>query len=111
MAKHFLLILWLLSLSSSEICATTPDEQDKHTVDRSSATIPTPIHGITVADNRDIRKIAYLNQVIESVGNLNSIPTVRLTYKLEGSHNNKGAKAGTYLGGTDWGREHASRPA
>lgn len=100
MTRRLLLMLsWLFFLSLG-IGATTPDQPDKHTVDRSSATIPTPIHGITVADNSDIRKTAYLNKVIESVSNLNSTPTVRLTYKLEGSNHNKGAKASTYLSAT-----------
>jgi hypothetical protein len=100
MTKHFPVVLWLLAFSSFGMCATTADAQDKHTVDRSSATIPTPIHGITVADNRDIRKTTYLNKVIKSVSNLTASPTVRLTYKLEGSDSNKGAKAATYLAAT-----------
>ncbi|MGA2858931.1 MAG: hypothetical protein ABSE40_18840 [Candidatus Sulfotelmatobacter sp.] len=100
MTKHFPVVLWLLAFSSFGMCATTADAQDKHTVDRSSATIPTPIHGITVADGRDIRKTAYLDKVVESLGNLTSSPTVRLTYKLEGSDSNKGAKASTYLAAT-----------
>lgn len=82
------------------MCAPTSDKRDKHSVDRSSATIPTPIHGVTVADNKDIRKHKYLHEVLESVGNLTSVPTVRLTYKLEGSDADKGAKAGTYLSAT-----------
>lgn len=102
MTKHLLLMLGLLSFSSLGICAATPDKQDKHAVDRSSATIPTPIHGITVADGRvrDIRKTKYLNEVVESLSNLTSTPTVRLTYALEGSDSNKGAKASTYLSAT-----------
>lgn len=100
MTRHLFLILWLLSSSLFAVCATTRDKQDEHTVDRSSATIPTPIHGITIADNKDIRKITYSNKVLESVGNLSSTPTVRLTYKLEGSDSDKGAKADTYLSAT-----------
>jgi hypothetical protein len=34
------------------------------------------------------------------VGNLTSVPTVRLTYKLAGSDADKGAKAETYLSAT-----------
>ena len=100
MTKHHLLILFLLSFSSSAICAQAADNQDRRTIERSSATIPAPIHGITVADNRDIRKAKYLKEVVESVGNLTSTPTVRLTYKLEGSAIDKGAKASTYLSAT-----------
>jgi len=100
MTRHLLLMLsWLFFLSLG-IGATTLDQLDKHTVDRSSAIIPTPIHGITVADNRDIRKNTYLNKVLESMSNLTSTPTVRVTYKLVGSDSNKGAKADTYLSAT-----------
>ena len=100
MTRHLLLMLsWLFFLSLG-IGATTLDQPDKHTVDRSSAIIPTPIHGITVADNRDIRKNTYLNKVLESMSNLTSTPTVRVTYKLVGSDSNKGAKADTYLSAT-----------
>ena len=100
MTKQCLLILLLFSFLSFPIRAQTPDKQGNHTVDRSSPTIPTPIHGVTVADNRDIRKNKYLNEVVESVSHLTSTPTVRLTYKLEGSDGNKGAKASTYLSAT-----------
>ena len=100
MTKQCLLILLLFSFLSFPIRAQTPDKQGNHTVDRPSPTIPTPIHGVTVADNRDIRKNKYLNEVVESVSHLTSTPTVRLTYKLEGSDSNKGAKASTYLSAT-----------
>ena len=53
MTHDFRLVLWLLAFSSLGICATPPEEQDKHSVDRSSATIPEPLHGVTVADGRD----------------------------------------------------------
>ncbi|HXY10935.1 MAG TPA: hypothetical protein VEI52_24095, partial [Terriglobales bacterium] len=100
MKRYFLLIVLVLSFSSAAICGQSPGKQDKHVVDRSSPTIPIPIHGVTVADNRDIRKDKYLNDVLESVGNLSSVPTVRLTYKLEGTDSNKGARASTYLAAT-----------
>ena len=100
MTNRLLLLLWFLSLSAFSISAQAPDNQNKHTIDRSSSTIPIPIHGITVADNKDIRRDKYLNEVGESVGNLTSIPTVRLTYKLEETDTDKGAKASTYLSAT-----------
>jgi hypothetical protein len=102
MTKHFHLVLWLLAFSSLGICATPPEEQDKHSVDRSSATIPEPLHGVTVADgrDRDIRTTTYLHEVLKSLGNLTSTPTVRIVYRLEGSDTNKGAKASTYLSAT-----------
>ena len=100
MTRHFPLMLCVLSLSSIAMCGTPPDKQDKRGIDRSSGTIPTPIHGITVADNKDIRKTTYLNKVMESVSNMASTPTVRLTYKLEVSDSDKGAKASTYLSAT-----------
>src|SRR5215472_7362582 len=96
MTRYLHFIPSLLCFSSIAIFGQT-DKHDKHHVDRSSATISTPIHGVTVADNRDIRKDKYLNDVLKSVGNLSSVPTVRLTYKLEGSDSAKGAQAGTYL--------------
>lgn len=65
-----------------------------------AAAIPAPIHGITVADDKDIRTNSYLQQVLTSVGNLTVDPTVRLTYTLEGTASNKGAKASTYLSAT-----------
>lgn len=82
------------------IRAQSRGNQGTHDIDRSSPTIPTPIHGVTVADDKDIRKDKYLNEVLESVINLTSAPTVHLTYKLEGFDNAKGAKAGTYLSAT-----------
>ncbi|HTT21347.1 MAG TPA: hypothetical protein VMG82_20630 [Candidatus Sulfotelmatobacter sp.] len=97
MTKDCLLILFVLSFWSLAICAQAPDKQNRPALDRSSATIPTPIHGVTVADNKDVRNNKYLNEVLESVGHLTSVPTVRLTYKLEGSDADKGAKAATYL--------------
>jgi hypothetical protein len=38
-----------------------------------------------------------VNEIIESVGNLTSVTTVRRTYKLQGSDDNKDPKASTYL--------------
>jgi hypothetical protein len=93
-------VLTLLLLMSFPICAQISKNQQDHAIDRSTHRVPTPIHGITVADDKDIRNDEYLIHVIESVGNLSSPPTVRLTYKLEGSDNNKGAKARTYLEAT-----------
>jgi hypothetical protein len=100
MTKHFRLVLLLLAFWSLGMCATTPDEQDKHNVNRSSATIPEPIHGVTVAGPGDIRTARRLNEVLKSLGNLNSTPTVRIVYRLEGSDSDKGAKASTYLAAT-----------
>ena len=100
MKKRLLLLFWFLSLSSFPICAQSAHNQYQHTVDRSSQSIPTPLHGVTVADNKDIRRDKYLHEVTESIGKLTSVPTVRLTYRLEGSDNDKGAKAGTYLSST-----------
>ena len=100
MTKRLLLLLWFLSLSSSAIRAQAPGNQGTRTIDRSSPTIPIPIHGVTIADNKDIRNDKYLNDVLKSVASLTSVPTVRLTYKLEGSDIDKGAKASTYLPAT-----------
>jgi hypothetical protein len=100
MEKPHLLILLLISFSFCPIRAQVTGDQHKYVIDRSSPTIPTPIHGVTVADDKDIRNDKYLNEVVESLGNLTSVPTVRLTYKLEGSDNDKGAQARTYLSAT-----------
>ena len=62
--------------------------------------IPTPLHGVTVADDKDIRTTSYLNNVLTSLGNLSVTPTVRIVYTLEGSNSNKGAAASTYLSAT-----------
>ncbi len=67
--------------------------------------IPTPIHGITVADNHDIRSKKYLQQVLTSVGNLTVNPTVRLTFTVEADATDvdgkrQGARASTYLAAT-----------
>jgi glycosyl hydrolase family 114 len=64
------------------------------------AAIPTPLHGVTVADDKDIRTTSYLNNVLTSLGNLSVTPTVRIVYTLEGSNSNKGAAASTYLSAT-----------
>lgn len=66
----------------------------------SVALLPTPIHGVTVADDNDIRTSTYLNKVLTSLGNLSVTPTVRIVYTLEGSNSNKGAAASTYLSAT-----------
>jgi hypothetical protein len=100
MAKPYVLILLLISLPSFPVRAQVTGNQHKPAIDRSSPIIPTPIHGVTVADEKDIRNDKYLNEVIESLGDLTSTPTVRLTYKLEGSDTDKGAKAETYLAAT-----------
>lgn len=100
MAKPYVLILLLISLLSSPVRAQVTGNQHKPAIDRSSPIIPTPIHGVTVADDKDIRNDKYRNEVIESLGDLTSTPTVRLTYKLEGSDTDKGAKAETYLAAT-----------
>lgn len=42
--------------------------------------VPSPIHGVTVADDSDIRQTAYLSSVLTSLGNLSVTPTVRLVY-------------------------------
>lgn len=101
MAKPYVLLsLLLISFSSLQVRAQATGTQDKHVIDRSSPIIPAPIHGVTVADDKDIRNDKYLNEVIQSIGNLISVPTVRLTYKLDGSDTDKGAKAETYLTAT-----------
>jgi hypothetical protein len=100
MTKHFSLVLWLLTFSSWGMCAATPEQHDKQSASHSSATIPAPIHGVTVAGGKDFRTTTYLNQVVRSLGNLTSTPTVRLEYRLEGSDRDKGAKASTYLSAT-----------
>lgn len=99
-AKCLVLILLLFCFSPLSAWSQAPGTRDKHSINRSSSKIPTPIHGVTIADDKDIRNDQYLNDVIESLGNLTSVPTVRLTYKLEGSDANKGAKASTYLSAT-----------
>ena len=72
MEKPHLLILLLISFSFCPIRAQVTGNQHKYVIDRSSPTIPTPIHGVTVADDKDIRNDKYLNDVIESLGNLTS---------------------------------------
>ncbi len=99
-AKCLSLVLLLFCFSPLPTRGQAPDTRDKHSINRSSSTIPPPIHGVTVADDKDIRNEKYLNEVIESLGNLTSVPTVRLTYKLEGSDISEGAKASTYLSAT-----------
>jgi len=100
MKKQCLLILSLIALTPFVVRSDAQNSRAKHAQDRSSPSIPTPIHGVTVADDKDIRTEKYLNEVIESVGNLTVVPTVRLTYKLEGAGTDKGAKAATYVAAT-----------
>ena len=42
--------------------------------------IPVPLHGVTIADDNDIRTSSYLNQVLTSLGNLSVPPTVRIVF-------------------------------
>lgn len=58
--------------------------------------IPAPIHGITVADDYDIRSKGYLTQVIPALTNLSVMPTVRTTFTLEVDSGKQGATASTY---------------
>ncbi len=62
----------------------------------SIAEIPTPLHGITVADDKDIRTTganSYLSKTLSSLSNLSVTPTVRLVYT-------QNAAASTYLAAT-----------
>jgi len=59
--------------------------------------IPAPIHGITVADDYDIRMQGYLNQVLPALTNLSVTPAVRLTFTLEVDSAAQGAVAATYV--------------
>ena len=46
----------------------------------STSSIVVPLHGVTVADDHDIRTNTYLNQVVTSLDNLSVTPTVRIVY-------------------------------
>jgi hypothetical protein len=59
--------------------------------------IPTPIHGITVADDYDIRTSSYLKKVLPALTGLSVTPTVRTVFTLEVDSGNQGATASTYL--------------
>ena len=59
--------------------------------------VPAPIHGVTVADDYDIRTEGYLDQVIPALTNLAVTPTVRLTFTLEVDSGVQGAVASTYV--------------
>jgi hypothetical protein len=58
--------------------------------------IPAPIHGVTVADDYDIRTSGYLNQVIPALTNLSVTPSVRTVFTLEVDSGKQGATASTY---------------
>jgi hypothetical protein len=60
------------------------------------ARLPRPIHGITLADDRDIRDAKYLSQVIPSLTNLSVTPTVRVVFTLELVNGRQGASANSY---------------
>jgi len=60
--------------------------------------IPLPLHGVTVADDNDIRTSSYLNQVLTSLGNLSVTPTVRIVYTRSVGGN--GDPASGYLSAT-----------
>jgi hypothetical protein len=62
-----------------------------------SERIPAPVHGVTVADDYDIRTWDYLDQVIPALTNLDVTPTVRLTFTLEVDSGLQGAVASTYI--------------
>lgn len=47
------------------------------------AQIATPIHGVTVADDYDIRITKYLNQVLPALTGLSVTPSVRAVFTLE----------------------------
>ena len=59
--------------------------------------IPALIHGVTVADDYDVRTWDYLDQVIPALTNLAVTPTVRLTFTLEVDSGVQGAVASTYI--------------
>jgi hypothetical protein len=59
--------------------------------------LPAPIHGVTIADDRDIRTQKYLNQVISALENLSVTPTVRFVFTLEMASGTQGASANSYL--------------
>jgi hypothetical protein len=60
------------------------------------AQIAAPIHGVTVADDYDIRTTKYLNQVLTSLTDLSVTPTVRTVFTLEVDSGTQGATASTY---------------
>ncbi len=60
------------------------------------AQISTPIHGVTVADDYDIRTTKYLNQVLPALTGLSVTPSVRTVFTLEVDSGQQGATASTY---------------
>ncbi len=73
---------------SATSTATVTATSTKDTTKSASATVtlsavsgvPLPLHGVTVADDKDIRASSYLNQVLTSLGNLSVTPTVRIVF-------------------------------
>jgi hypothetical protein len=70
------------------------------------AQIATPIHGVTVADDYDIRITKYLNQVLPALTGLSVTPSVRAVFTLEVDSGQQGATASTMHQ-----RSSKSRPA
>jgi N-terminal glycosyl-hydrolase-114-associated domain len=54
------------------------------------------IHGVTVADDYDIRTSGYLNQVLPALTNLSVTPAVRTVFTLEVDSGSQGGTANTY---------------
>lgn len=58
--------------------------------------IPAPFHGVTVADDYDVRSPDYLNLVIPALSNLEVTPSVRLVFTLEVDSGGQGATGSSY---------------
>ena len=58
--------------------------------------IPAPLHGVTVADDYDVRSSDYLNLVIPALSNLEVTPSVRLVFTLEVDSGGQGATRSSY---------------
>ena len=58
--------------------------------------IPAPLHGVTVADDYDVRSPDYLNLVIPALSDLEVTPSVRLVFTLEVDSGGQGATGSSY---------------
>jgi hypothetical protein len=85
-----------VTVSAVSQADTTKSGSATVTVTTQSGGIPTPIHGVTVADDYDIRTTSYLNQVIPALTNLSVTPMVRTVFTLEVDSSSQGATASTY---------------
>jgi hypothetical protein len=93
----FLALLLAIALGAfafmpTSVMGQSPDsEPGTHAVD-----LPGVLHGVTVADDYDVRTSGYLNLVLPALNDLAVTPSVRLVFALQVDNGTQGASASSY---------------